>query len=203
MVYCIVAMVCSIGCLTFSGNESVSQSNLTSWVSLTIHSDRETPMSQKVTQDADQQDKERDRKLKPEDHPRFKEFKKGRYVLLGTIKKYESAGSTPKAAGKQLHFHRITFKPSRQIRGDYFAAVERAHRNPAAKIDSKKQITALWTTEDEPIPDALKKPGEPCIVILEPIKASAMAGTVPVRIRLVERATDEMIKVAQAAADKK
>jgi len=153
----------------------------------------------------DQDDKKRERK-KLEEHPRFRDFQSGDFVLVGKVKKLEKLGSTKQSAGEnevETFFNRIKFFPAKQLRGNYFQLEDDARK--LAKLPGVKQrtLTAIYTASTDEFGDIEDLEDQAFIVVLEYMRASTMAGTIPVRIKHIAPASKELLRVAEAAATKK
>ncbi len=142
------------------------------------------------------QDKELE-KLKK--HPLFESFKRGDFVVTGSVENYKLVGKRPNDKGGAIVFHSITFQPKGQIRGNFFSVTDEELKLAKLKKPANWKVTAGLITKEK-ITSKLTKKGEPCIFVLQTMKASSMAGTVPVRILSACPATDENLKVAKAAA---
>ena len=157
---------------------------------------QETKQERKQAKQVDNQD---EKKKKLEARPEFKLFRSGKYLVVGTLKGYQAKGATPHGERK-VFFHRITFQAETQIRGDYFSAIEKERRAAGLKANPNVIVSAYHTSEKADIAINDESGEVACIFVLQPVKASAMAGTIPVRILAVEVATDELLEIAKLAS---
>ena len=131
----------------------------------------------------------------------FPKLMKGDFVVIGIVSKYQFKETPPAGKRESAFFHSFTFKPTGQLRGDYLAAVDRSFESAKRKRTANWRASAMMVTQSE-LDKSVTKEGEPCIFVLQRMRASTMAGNVPVRLLSVCPANSENIKIAKAATAK-
>lgn len=170
------------------------------WCDQVIRTDRQTGVERsESTETGNAQQDEGRQEMNLTAHPEYRKFQTGEFVVTGRIVNYESLGraSAGQADARPMFFHRFEFTLGGQIHGDYLGRVEQARQS--AGLPKRPTVTALLLSSRATLDDSLTAGNAEAILVMESMKAGAMAGTVPVRLSHVTSATPELIAVARHA----
>jgi hypothetical protein len=160
--------------------------------------------------DAEQDQKKRNdstqkTKPKPEEHKSFKTFQSGDYLIVASISEYKSLGAARPTAtdGKARYFHRYQFKPVKDLRGNLIGKTKRLRDKHGLSKTENWKISGLWLCEQKELGANLRETDQACLVVLRNMRASSMAGNIPVQFVAIFPLTKELLEVAKAASKPK